>query len=296
MKTHIKRSLSLFLSLVMILTSLSVSSEAIADEIQDAKDEKVTNVETLISDFYGNYLSNLYLTKTDDESVAAKAASRAKFDETSKALSDLSSSEKLQLNKAYYAYWLQAVSTDIIRSATNKTPSQTEKNAMAATRLSEIEAVCGDIPKEYKEVITKYEPLGRMSGSNYVLSNKTNYKDNADAQQALDDLIANVKSFTADQLEFSDYVSIYTTSGGYYFGQTNLNEKTGASTLNAIATFLYYENQDLNADGADPSYFSYSKYVKRSGSYKDGYTYDWQSGVTAQDYIDGFSTYEKATS
>ena len=40
MKTHVKRSLSLFLSLVMIITSLSVAFQAFADDIQDARDEK----------------------------------------------------------------------------------------------------------------------------------------------------------------------------------------------------------------------------------------------------------------
>ena len=72
MKTHIKRSLSLFLSLVMIITSLSVAFQAWADNIQDARDEKVTSVEEQIKDFYGNHKSNLYLTGTDDASTASK--------------------------------------------------------------------------------------------------------------------------------------------------------------------------------------------------------------------------------
>ena len=288
MKTHIKRSLSLFLSLVMIITSLGVAFQAWADDIQDARDENVTSVETLIKDFYDNHRNSIYSTKDED----AKNAAVAKYEETSKALSALSSSEKLQLNKAYYGYWLYTVSTYVVRSVTNKTPTQDEKNALASTRLNEVEAVCGELPKEYKEVLTKFEPLTRKSGSSYVINSKTNYKNNSDAQQALSDLIDNVKSFTLEQLEFSDYVTIY-SSGGYYFNQTNLSEKTGASTINSIAVDLYYENQDLNADGGDPTAFSKATYLSRTGK-APNYVYAWKTGKNAQMYIDDFDKYVKS--
>ncbi len=93
MKTHINRLISLFLSAVLIITSLSVSFKALADEIQDAKNENVTNVEALIKDYYDNHKNNLYSTKDE----AAKAKARAKFDEVTKALDSLSGSEKLQI-------------------------------------------------------------------------------------------------------------------------------------------------------------------------------------------------------
>ena len=114
MKTHIKRSLSLFLSLVMIITSLSVAFQAWADDIQDARDEKVTSVEEQIKDFYDNHKSNLHLTGTDDASTASKDLAREKFDAVNKAMSALSSGEKLQLNVSYYAYWFYTVSIDIL--------------------------------------------------------------------------------------------------------------------------------------------------------------------------------------
>lgn len=289
MKTHINRLISLFLSAVLIISSLGVSFQAIADEIENDKNENVTRVETLIKDYYDNHRNNLYSTKDEQ----AKAAARAKYDEASKAISDLSNSEKVMLNKAYYGFWLQIVQTDVIRYSTGKSPTTDKKLNLAMKELSKIEAVCGELPKEYKEVFEKFEPLTRKTGSSYQLSNKTNFKTNKNAQTALNDFIENIKSLSLTQLEFADYVTI-NDAGGYYFNQSNLTEKTVSSTFNSLIKLVYYEAQDVNGSGADPKAFSKSTYVKRSGSSAAGYTYAWASGKNAQKYIDDFDKYASA--
>lgn len=291
MKTHVKRSLSLFLSLVMIITSLSVAFQAFADDIQDARDEKITNVEAQIKDFYDKDKNNLNSTKTDEDSLANKAAAREHYNAINTALSPLSSSEKLQLNVAYYAYWFQVVSNDILYGELGKSATSDQKIEFTVSRVADFEKLCGAFPDEYSQAIKAVAPLAEKNGTAFIFTSKTNFKNNTAAQTALDTLFDDFVKLSASQIKFLDHFVYWSSyNGGYYCAQTNLSEKS-ATTLNTILNLLYLDIQDVDADGADPKNFSASTYVTRSNT--KPYTYDWKTGQSAQTYIDAFDKYQK---
>ncbi len=199
--------------------------------------------------------------------------------------------KNFKLDVAYYGYWIQNVGTDIIRSETGKVPTTSQKVDFSINRLSEVEKLCGDFPAEYKKAIDAVSPLAQMNGSKYVLTSSTNFKNNDEAQKALDNLFDNFSRLTTSQTKFIDNTFSWYSSGGYYFTQTNLNAKN-ANTFSTITNLVYLELQDLYADGADPRGVTSSSYVKRTGSSSAGYTYNWVNGKNAQIYIDDFNKYE----
>lgn len=287
-----KRLLSLFLAVLIAFSGMAIGFTAIAEE-NEKSSEAVSAVETAITDWYNNHRNNLYSTKDED----AKAAARAAFDETSKKLAALTDSEKLDLSTVLYAYWLQVVSSDVARNLSAnpaKSPSTQQKVDVLAKNMSDIEAVAGKLPEDYKKVLTGFEPYNVKIGTKYLQgASKINFKNNEEAQNVLNTLIENVKSFNEKQLNFSDYLSL-NSSGGFYFGQTGISAKYGTTIIN-ILNYLYYDAQDNNtASGADPKSFSKSSYVSRSGSASDGYTYSWKSGKNAEAYVNDFETYSKA--
>ncbi len=286
-----KRLLSLFLAVLIAFSGMAIGFTAIAAE-KETSSEAVSAVETAITDWYNNHRNNLYSTKDEE----AKAAARAAFDETSKKLAALTDSERLDLSTVLYAYWLQVVSSDVARNLSSnpsKSPSTQQKVDVLAKNLSDIEAVAGKLPEDYKKVLTAFEPYNVKIGTKYLQgASKINFKNNEYAQNVLNTLIENVKSFNEKQLNFSDYLSL-NSSGGFYFGQMNITSKYGTTIIN-IFNYLYYEAQDLNtASGADPKSFSKSNYISRSGSYSEGYTYSWKSGKNAEAYVNDFETYIK---
>lgn len=296
-----KKILSLFLAVLMVMSSMTICFTAFAEEASEKSAEAVAAAESAIKSWYDNHRNNLYSTKDEE----AKAAARAAYDETNKLTAALSESERLQLDLTLYSYWLQVVSSDVARNLSSKpasSPTTQAKIDVIAKNLSELEAVCGTIPSAYKEVLKGFEPYNVKVGSNYPLqkASSINFKNDEEAQKVLADFIDNVKGFDERQLNFGDYLTINST-GGFYFGQSNLNARYG-TTINNIFNYLYYETQDLNTEsGADPKSFSSYNYVQRSGSSAAGYTYSWKvkdkttgETYTAEDYVNDFNTYRDA--
>lgn len=296
-----KKLLSLFLAMLIVMSSMTICFTAFAEDSQAKSTEAITAAEIAIKDWYDNHRNNLYSTKDED----AKAAARTAYDDTSKKVSALSEAERLQLNLALYSYWLQVVSTDTARNLSadpSKSPSTQQKIDVVAKNLSDIEAVTGTLPADYKKVLEGFEPYNVKVGANYPLqkASSINFKDSADAQKVLADFIDNVKGFNERQLNFADYISINST-GGFYFGQTGTSAKYGTTIIN-ILNYLYYEAQDLNTEsGADPKSVYYSTYVARDGKASTGYTYSWKvkdkttgETYTAEDYVNDFDAYSKA--
>lgn len=296
-----KKFISLFLALLIVLSSMTICFTAFAEEAQTKSAEAISAAEAAIQDWYDNHRNNLYSTKDE----AAKAAARAAYDETAKKVAALSEADRLQLSLAHYSYWLQVVSADTARNLSadpSKSPSTQQKIDVVAKNLSDIEAVTGTLPADYKKVLEGFEPYNVKVGENYPLqkASSINFKDSADAQKVLADFIDNVKGFNERQLNFADYISINST-GGFYFGQTSTSAKYGTTIIN-ILNYLYYEAQDLNTEsGTDPKSVYYSTYVARDGKAATGYTYSWKvkdkttgETYTAEDYVNDFDAYSKA--
>lgn len=208
-------------------------------------------------------------------------------------MSALSSGDKLQLNVTYYAYWFYTVSVDILTTENGSAPSTTQLVGLSTARVADVEKICGDLPSDYSDALKAVAPLIEKDGTAYVLTSKVDFKDNDNAQKVLDTLFNNFVKLSADQIKFLDnFIAWESSNGGYYFAQTNLNSK-GANTLGTVINLLYLEIQDTEADGADPTAFSASNYVEKTGSFFDS-KYSWKSGVTAQNYIDDFNAYTEA--
>ncbi len=288
MKTG-KRIISIFLALVIAVTSLSVGFFAFA--AQETKTDSVSEIEQAIDNWYSDYRLKMYSTK--DADAEAKAAARKAYNEISDKMKNLNESDMLRIDLPHYAYWLTTVVADIARNNSAnpaKTPSTADKCKVFET-LSQIEDVMGAFPKDYKSAIDAYAPYSQKIGTAYLADPaKLNFKTNAQAAALFDELVNNIQNLSYTALRFSDYLAP-SNSGGIYTTLTSVRNLTG-NTAGTLVKMFYCKEQDLVSDkGTDPTKFSAGNYISRSGSSKTGYSYAWKSGKTAQDYLDGFDNY-----
>lgn len=81
-----KKILSLFLAVLMVMSSMTICFTAFAEEASEKSAEAVAAAESAIQSWYDNHRNNLYSTKDEE----AKAAARAAYDETNKLTAALS--------------------------------------------------------------------------------------------------------------------------------------------------------------------------------------------------------------
>lgn len=310
-----KKLISLFLAVLIVLSSLTVGFYALADDEETTEPERdaaVVAVEEEIANFYDTHRNNLWATAEDK--ADAKAAAREAYNKISADLKSLSEAQKLELTESYYAYWLYIVTQDESRNL-NADPTKAARTGdyvdTTINHLDAITTVVGALPASYQQA---YDVMKKATttvvytngDTNYCLQSEddVNYKDNAAAQQQLDTFREEASKLNADALSFTAYLYAQNnqkdTEGvaqnGFYFYQLNpKNAPSGSyvhSVLDKLLVWTYYEQQDLLGSGVEPaSSFSYKDYVTRTGSSKEGYTYAWAEGVTAQDYIDAAEAY-----
>lgn len=294
MKTT-KKIISLFLAALMACSCLTVGFTAFAADGESTKDAAVLKFEEKSQSFYDNHRKVLYSSKEED--AEAKVAARAAFDDMLASLKALTVEQKLQLSPEMYAYWVAYAQNDIANPTTgNATAAQ--KVEVLNNKTAYLEALVGELLTPFKDAIKAYEPMTRKVDGTYEIGNtKCNFKDNAEAQKAVSDLLDNVSKLDAVTLNYADTLAFTNGTNGVYVLCSDFTAGNYIGKLAAnVRTIVFNEQQDIIGSGANPASVYASKYVSKTKN-ADGvtYTYAWKTGATAESYVNGFKAYYDAT-
>lgn len=294
-----KKILSVLLSVLIILSSLSVGFYAIAADDVEAgtdKDAAVAAVEESITgDWYNTHRNYLYSKK--EEEAELKQAARDAFNSISGKIKALTETQKLEMDRAIYMYWVGVVQEDFARTIDPEASYVSTELKIQALKekKSDMETVMGDFPQAMEDAITALAPAEvKVDGTNEITSSKVNFKDNELAQSTVQDLLDNIKGMSYEAITFADY--LYMTSGGFYVYAFSPTSSRAGETANSVISVLFNMKQDLMTEsGTSPSSVSYTKFVTRTKESDGSYKYEWKADQSGQTYIDAFNAYFDAT-
>ena len=197
--TKNKKLLSIFLAVVMVLSSFTVGFYAIAADEGETADTAVTDAQSKIEAFE-DYKSDLYDDESEDHDAAVKT-----FDEAVAAVKALSEDQRVALSKSHYGFILYYVTIGVAREQYPDESRYSNKHYISATmeHLDKIEAKIGDLPAKYQEVYDIYKDFYYE----YGITTSTNWKEDSAACAALDTWQKAVVAFDADQHAFAKYLS-----------------------------------------------------------------------------------------
>lgn len=144
-----KKLLSVFLAVVMVLSTFTVGFYAIAADEGETADSAVTDVETKIAAFYDN---RTYLFSTSNAERHEQAVKD--YDAAVAALKALSEDQKLELSAPYYGFILYYVTQSVAREVLPDESSYSTAQYVDVTmnHLDAIEEAAGALPQSYQEV------------------------------------------------------------------------------------------------------------------------------------------------
>lgn len=277
-----KKLLSVFLAVVMVLSTFTVGFYAIAADEGETADSAVTDVQTKIDAFYTN---RSYLFNTNEKYKEKHEQAVKDYDAAIAALKALTDEQKLELNKAYYGFILYYATQSAARDLNEGSASTKEFLDATMNHFDAIEAEAGALPESYKEVYNAYKALysvGNLESSSF------SWKDNAEAQAAFETWAKAVIGFDADQFEFSNYM--YPSSsgdGGFYIYNSGVSEQT--RTLSYLVKYAYNNVQDNETEaGKNPSSVSYSTFISYSYSSK---TAEWKADQNGATMLKAYQDY-----
>lgn len=271
-----KKLLSVFLAVVMLLSTFTVGFYAIAADEGETADSAVTDAETKISAFY-DLRSNLFSDKDAEKHEAAVEA----YGNATSAVKALSEDQKLDLDRAYYAFLLYYVTQSVARDLNEGSASTAQWLDTTLNHLAEIEAVTGDLPEKYIEVYDIYKEFYGKTYNGAAISSSTNWKDNEEAIAAYDKWAKEIIALNADQFDFANYLYPTSASGtsGFYFYNIGLSARS--TVFNNLVQYEYNIVQDTTTEaGKNPSSVSKSKFIKWSYSDKTGTWIEPNNGAT----------------
>lgn len=277
-----KKLLSVFLAVVMVLSTFTVGFYAIAADEGETADSAVTDVQTKIDAFYTN---RTYLFNTSEKYKEKHEQAVKDYDAAIAALKALTDEQKLELNKAYYGFILYYATQSAARDLNEGSASTKEYSDATINHFDAIEAEAGALPESYKEVYNAYKALysvGNLESSSF------SWKDNAEAQAAFETWAKAVIGFDADQFEFSNYMYPNSSGdGGFYIYNSGVSEQT--RTLSYLVKYAYNNVQDNETEaGKNPSSVSYSTFISYSYSSK---TAEWKADQNGATMLKAYQDY-----
>ncbi len=280
--TKSKKLLSVFLAVVMVLSTFTVGFYAIAADEGETADSAVTDVETKIAAFYEN---RTYLFSTSNAEKREQAVKD--YDAAVAALKALSEDQKLELSAPYYGFILYYVTQSVAREVLPDESYYSTAQYVDVTmnHLDAIEEAAGALPQSYQEVYDVYKTF--FSVGNFE-SSSFSWKDNAEAQAAFETWAKAVIGFDAKQFEFSNYLSAASSGdGGFYFYQMNLDATS--RTTGYLIKYAYNNVQDNETEaGKNPSSVSYSTFISYSYSSK---TAEWKADQNGATMLKAYQDY-----
>lgn len=286
--TKSKKLLSVFLAVVMVLSTFTVGFYAIAADEDTTEDTAVADAEASISAFYNNrtYLFNESNAEKHEQAVTDYNASTSKV----KALTE---DQKLELDRAYYGFLLYYVVQSVARELNEGSASTAQYIDTTINHLADIEKVAGDLPETYAEVYDVFKAFYAKSYNGSAISGSTNWKDNTEAIEAYETWAEALVGMSAAQFDFANYLYPGSSGGqnGFYFYNVNLNARSGVFANIVTYEFNIIQDNETEA-GKNPSSVSKSTYIQWSYSDKTG---TWKADQNGETYLAAWQKYYDLT-
>ena len=278
-----KKLLSLFLAVVIALTSFSVCFSALADEAQANADAKVTEAQNAIQAFYDAKGDLFNDTKPDYESKLAA------YNDAAAKLKALNEDQKLALDVRYYAYFLHNASEKVARDNGTGLTSYAAKVWGSSTDegLKELVKVVGDFPKEYQAAIDVMRKLyvkvdGTLFNSSFDFQKKTAGYEHFEKN------IPEISKLTPAGIDFANYCNPNGEGFYFYMFSPTSGAKTDLYSNIAKISFNYFQDKAGKADPKSVSSFT-TGYVEGKNGERT-----WRAGKNAAVYRADWEAYDAA--
>lgn len=273
-----KRLISLFLAVLMLMSSFTVCFSAFADEAEAKSAQAVSDAQAAIDEFYSVRGSLFKPTDANyEKSVAA-------FDNAAAKIKALSSSEKLDLDVKYYTFFLYYATEKVGRDAgidTDKTSSSSNAKVYGSSNPDGLKALAdmvGDFPKDYQDALD-------IVGKIYVKVDGTLFNTSFDFQKKpagyehYEKTVPDVAKLTAKGADFANY--FYPYGDAFYIYMTSPSANGKVDLYDNIERITYNYLQD-KAGKNDPKSISYTTYMQGSSGKRT-----WKTGQNAATYKAG---------
>ena len=262
-----KRFISLFLAVLILLSTLTVGFSVFADE-EEINTEAVTEAQTAIQNFYDNRSALFSPTNANyEKSVAA-------FNEAAAKIKALNDAEKIELDVKSYAFFLYYATEKVGRDEAGITNTSNARVYGSTTGIDKVLDMIGPFPKDYQQA---YDVMSKI----YVKVNDTLFNSTFDFQknpagyEHYDNTVTAVSSLTPAGVDFARF--FYPNGDGFYFYCMTPTTERNYFTEN-IARMTYNYLQD-KAGKNDPSSISYATFMQGSNGKRT-----WKDGQNAVTY------------
>lgn len=278
-----KRLISLFLAVLMLLSSFTVCFSALADEAAQKADDQVTAAENAITAFSDVKSALFSPTNANyEKSVAA-------FNDAAAKIKALSSDQKLSLTLTNYTFFLNYVTEKAGRELTADSTKLTGTNAKIYALKNEdglkaITDIIGSFPKDYKDAIDIMSKIYiKIGSSSFNSSFDFQRKGNEAGYAHYEENVPSISKLSAKGAEFANYM--YPSGDGFYFNVSlaNGNEKTDFYNNIAQLTFNYLQDK---AGKKDPSSVSDATFFSGSAGART-----WRNNNNAVTYKKAYEDY-----
>ena len=288
--TKSKKLLSVFLAVVMVLSTFTVGFYAIAANEGATEDTAVTDVKSKIDAFYSN---RTYLFDTSDRYKERHEQAVADYNASTAALKALTDDQRVELDRAYYGFLLYYVVQSVARDLNEGSASTAQYIDTTINHLADIEAVVGELPETYVEVYDVFKAFYAKTYNGSAISGSTNWKDNTEAIEAYETWAETLVGMSAEQQDFANYLNPASSGGqnGFYF--YNLSLSARSTVFSNIVNYEFNIVQDNETEaGKNPSSVSKSTYIQWSYSDKTG---TWKADQNGATYLAAWQEYYDLT-
>lgn len=262
-----KRLISLFLAVLMLMSSFTVCFSTFADEAETKSAQAVTDAKAAIDAFYD--VRTALFSPTNAKHEQAVAA----FNDAATKLKALNADEKLELGVKYYTFFLYYATEKVGREDAGLTSSNAKVYG-STTGINKLVDMIGAFPKDWQQAIDVMSKIyvkvdGTLFNSSFDFQKKTagfeHYEKN----------VPTISTLSPAGIEFAN--TMYPSGDGFYFYTMSPTSDSNYLTDNiGRIVFNYYQDK---AGKNDPSSVSTSTFMTGSSGKRT-----WKAGQNAVTY------------
>lgn len=274
-----KKVLSLFLALLMVMSSMTICFTAFAEEADAKSAEAVAEAQAAIDEFF-DFRTALFSPTHANYEKAVET-----FNAAAAKIKALSSSEKLDMDVKYYTFFLY-YATEMVGRDAGKTGSDAKVYGSSNPEgLKALAALIGDFPKDYQDAIDIMSKIyTKVDGTLFNTSFDFQKKEAGYAHY--EETVPTVAKLTAKGADFANYFYPYGDSFYIYMTMPTGNGKVDLYDNIFRITYNYLQDK---AGKNDPKSISYTTYMQGSGSNRT-----WKNGENAATYKAGMEAMNAA--
>ncbi len=262
-----RRFISLFLAVLILLSTLTVGFSAFADEAKERSVQAVTDAKTAIDEFF-NYRTALFSPTNKNYESAVTS-----FDNATAKLKALSADEKIDLGVAYYGFYLYYAAEKVGREEANLTSSNAK--VYGSTKgIDKLVDMIGAFPKEWQQAIDVMSKI-YVKVDDVLFNSSFDFQKKTAGYAHFENTVDAISTLTPTGVEFANI--IYPNGDAFYFYQMTPTTDNNYLTDNiGRIAFNYYQDK---AGKNDPSAPSYSTFMSGSSGKRA-----WKSNHSAVTY------------